>query len=290
MRLRIILILTVATVVATVTAAFAAGGDASQTVHTAAGRTVVAAFYPLAYAAEQVGGPGVSVTNLTPVGAEPHDIELSPQDVATVRSADVVLLMGHGFQPQLERAARGSGARVVELLDTPGLHRVDDDPHVWLDPLRYAVIVRRIGRVLHAEGRAARLIVRLRALDGELRTGLGECARRAIVTNHAAFGYLARRYDLTQIPVEGLSPQAEPAPRDLARVAGLVRREGITTVFSETLVSPKVARTVARETGATAAVLDPLEGLTADALRSGADYFTVMRANLAALRRGLECR
>src|SRR5919197_3140054 len=135
---------------------------------------VVAAFYPLAYAAEMIGDDRVEVSNLTPPGAEPHDLEVSPSDVRRIRSADLALLLGHGFQPQLEDAA-GHGRHVLELLNTPGLHRyANDDPHVWLDPLRYAVIARRIGAVLHAPRRAARFAARLRALDAEFRRGLSK--------------------------------------------------------------------------------------------------------------------
>jgi zinc transport system substrate-binding protein len=286
MRLRIIFILIVAVVAGTVAAAFATGGDSTRPTRNA----VVAAFYPLAYAAEQIGGPGFQVTNLTPVGAEPHDLELSPDDVAAVKKAGLVLLMGHGFQPQLERAARSANGDSLALLDAPGVDRRGNDPHVWLDPLRYAALVRAIGRAVHAETSADRLVSRLHALDREYRAGLAHCARRQLVTSHAAFGYLAQRYGLTQVGVEGLNPEAEPSPRDLARVVDLVKKDGVITVFAETLVSPKLARTIARDTGATSAVLDPLEGLTPKEVSAGATYFTVMRANLAALRRGLGCR
>src|SRR5262245_53878689 len=179
MRVRMILIITVVIVVGTVTAAFAAGGDSARRDPS----SVVAAFYPLAYAAELLGGPGLHVSNLTPAGAEPHDLELSPHDVATVKSAGAVLLMGHGFQPQLERVA----PEAPRLLDTPGLQRAGNDAHVWLDPLRYAVLVRAIARQLRAD--PAPLVARLRTLDREYRAGLAHCARRDLVTNHAAFGY-----------------------------------------------------------------------------------------------------
>lgn len=286
MRLRIIFILIGGVVAATVAAAFAAGGDSAHPTR----NDVVAAFYPLAYAAEQVGGPDVHVTNLTPAGAEPHDLELSPDDVAAVKRAGLVLLMGHGFQPQLERAARDANGKSLLLLDSPGVDRHGNDPHVWLDPLRYALLVRAIGKALHAGPAADRLVARLHALDRRYRAGLAHCVRREIVTSHAAFGYLAQRYRLRQISVEGLSPEAEPAPHRLARVIARVRASGATTVFAEPLASPRVARTVSRESDATVAVLDPLEGLTPRALAGGAGYFTVMRANLAALRRGLNCR
>jgi zinc transport system substrate-binding protein len=252
--------------------------------------SVVASFYPLAFAAEEIGGDRVDVHNLTPAGAEPHDLEVSPRDVAEVHDADLVLLLGRGFQPQLEDAA-GSGPNVLRLLDTPGLAlHPNGDPHVWLDPLRYAKIVARIGRAFGDESAAARLVDRLHALDSEYRRGLAHCERRDIVTSHEAFAYLAERYGLRQIAITGISPEAEPEPGELARVVALARERGVTTIYFETLVSPRIAETVARETGTKTAVLDPIEGLTKDAVARGENYFTRMRANLHALEQGLGCR
>jgi zinc transport system substrate-binding protein len=251
---------------------------------------VVAAFYPLAFAAEEVGGPELEVENLTPPGAEPHDLEISPSDVRDLRSADLVLLLGHGFQPQLEDAA-GTGSKVLLLLDTPGLNlSPDGDPHVWLDPLRYALLVKRIGSALHADDPAQRFGSRLMRLDREYRRGLARCAQREIVTSHEAFAYLAQRYHLRQIAITGLTPEAEPAPKELERVIDLVRRTRATTIFFETLVSPRLAQTVARETGAKTAVLNPIEGLTPAEADRGEDYFSLMRSNLAGLRAALGCR
>ena len=250
--------------------------------------TVVASFYPLAFAAEELA-PGVPVENLTPPGAEPHDLELSPIDAATIRDARLVLLLGHGFQPQIEDAA-GTGYNVLRLLDTPGLDLLPSgDPHVWLDPIRYAKIVERIGEALGAQSAAGRLVTRLEALDAEYRQGLANCERHEIVTSHEAFAYLAQRYGLEQIPITGLSPEAEPQPADLAHVVDLVEERGVTTIYYETLVSPRIAETVARETGAKTAVLDPIEGLTPAEAANGEDYFTRMRANLRALEEGLGC-
>lgn len=269
-----------------VLSALACGGVVAGT---PGNETVVASFYPLAYAAEEVGDGGVDVQNLTPAGAEPHDIEISPQDVAAIREADLVLLLGRGFQPQLEDAA-GSGKKVLHLLDTPGLDlHPDGDPHVWLDPLRYAKIVGRIGQALDRPDAAARLQARLRDLDGEYRTGLAHCERREIVTSHEAFGYLAERYGLEQIAITGLSPEVEPEPAKLQHVVELVRKRGVTTIYFETLVSPRIAETVARETGAKTAVLNPIEGLTRNEISQGEDYFSLMRKNLRTLREGLGC-
>jgi len=249
---------------------------------------VVAGFYPLAFAAAEIGGSGVEVENVTPPGAEPHDLELSLQDVQRIQSADVVLYLGNGFQPTVEDAARGS-ARPVDLLEGLEL-REGGDPHVWLYPLRYAQIAERLGRILEAGDAAAAFAARLEELDRELRDGLADCERRTIVTSHEAFGYLAERYGLAQVGVTGLEPEAEPAPQDLERIVDVVRETGATTVFVETLVSPELAETVAREAGAAVATLDPLEGLSDSDLEAGEDYFSVMHENLAVLREALGCR
>jgi zinc transport system substrate-binding protein len=253
------------------------------------GTKVVAAFYPVAFAAQEVGGPGVHVDNLTPPGVEPHDLEATPDAVRKIREADHVLLLGHGFQPQLEAAA-GHGSRVVYLLDTPGLDRHGVDPHVWLDPIRYELIVKRIAAALGRPDAAAPMIAKLQQLDRDYRAGLRNCTRHEIVTSHEAFAYLGGRYGLKQVAITGITPEAEPRPQDLKHVIDVVRATHATTVFFETLVSPKLADTVARATGAKTAVLDPIEGLTPAEQRRGENYFTVMRENLRALRTALGCR
>lgn len=264
----------------------------------AGGKTeVVAAFYPIAWAAEQVGGDTVAVRNVTRPGVEPHDAELSPRDVERIRSADVVLYFGSGFQPAVEDAVKGANGRTVDLLAgqdlAPAVEEEGEltaDPHVWLDPVRYADLVRRIAEALGRSDEAAALLTKLETLDREFEQGLADCSRRELVTTHAAFGYLARRYDLEQIPLSGLSPETEPTPQALEKIVKDVRDSKATTIFFETLISPRLAETVARETGAKTAVLDPIEGLTEDASGRGEDYLSVMRTNLAALRRALGCR
>lgn len=252
---------------------------------------IVAAFYPLAYAASQVAPEGMAVADLTPAGAEPHDLELTPGHVARLRDATHVVYAGGGFQPGLEDALEDRPALDV-LTAVPTLRDAEGeavDPHVWLDPVRYAGVARAIAVELGDPSAAARFVVRLEALDAELRRGLARCERREIVTSHAAFGYLADRYRLVQVPLVGLSPEAEPSARDIERLADEVRATGATTVFFEPLVSPRLAETVAREAGVRTAVLDPLEGLTQEQLDAGVDYFDVMRDNLTALRGALGC-
>jgi zinc transport system substrate-binding protein len=281
------IILIIALCAAAVTGCSENGGS-----ETSSGMRVVAGFYPLAFAAEKVGGASVEVTNLTPAGAEPHDLELTPRELETILGADLVIYLGAGFQPAVEEAVEGTDVAAIDALKELDLEDGEEavDPHVWLDPVRFAEIVERIGTALGRDVNARRLAVRLRGLDEKLREGLRDCDRRELVTAHDAFGYFADRYRLEVIPITGLAPEAEPSPQDLEAIARLVRDRGVTTVFTETLLSPELGETVAREAGATTAVLNPLEGLTEEEIARGEDYFSVMEANLAELRDGLGCR
>jgi len=256
--------------------------------------SVVAAFYPLQYVAESVGGDTVSVTSLTPSGVEPHDLELSAAQVAEIAQADVVLYV-KGFQPAVDEAiAQQAPDRAIDV--SAGLPLLGADPHVWLDPANMATIGTTVGeRLAEIEPDAAttvaanseKLSEAMTNLDSQFTTGLATCRSRELVVSHEAFGYLARRYGLDQVGITGLTPEADPSPKQLAAVADFVEQHGVTTIYFETLTSPAVAKTLASETGATTAVLDPIEGLTDRS--KGNDYLEVMRSNLATLRAGQDC-
>jgi zinc transport system substrate-binding protein len=258
---------------------------------------VVATFFPLAEAAERIGGDAVTVTNLTPPGVEPHDLELTPDDMQTISRADVVLTLGGGFQPAVEEAVEaGATGTVVDLLDAVPLDaRIEGDPHVWLDPSLYGALAGGVADALSdagatdLDGRRSAFDAELTQLDAAFAEGLANCDHRLMLVNHEAFGYLAAAYDLEQTAISGLAPEAEPDPERLAELAALVRDEGVTTVFTESLVSPAVAETLAAEAGISTAVLNPLEGLTAEQAEAGEGYVSVMRSNLEALRDGLGC-
>ena len=269
--------------------------------------SVVVSFYPLAFVAERIGGECVSVTNLTPPGIEPHDIELSPDAVESIATADVVLYLGGGFQPAIEDAVRDASGESVDLLNvvstTPAEGEVAAeglivDPHVWLDPGRFDLIaeatadaIDRAGASSSCDvaGAAASLRADLDSLDGDFRTSLGRCERDLIVTNHAAFGYLASAYGLRQEAIAGLEPETEPDARRFAELIELVEREGVTTILTEELVSPDVAETLAGEVGVRTAVLYTIEGLTAEESAAGEDYLSLMQRNLETLRVALAC-
>jgi len=266
----------------------------------ASGRTsVAAAFFPLAEAARQVGGGHVRVSDLTPAGVEPHDFELASDDVDRLLDADLAIVMGDDFQPAVEATADDRDGPTLVVFDELRRTRHRDDPHIWLDPVRYREVVVAVADALadvdpdHARSyraNAAKYGKRLAALDRDLARGLADCESRTIVSAHEAFGWLADRYDLVQHGIAGIEPDTEPDPERLAELADLAEREGVTTVFTETLVSPRVARTVAREAGGLrTAVLDPLEGLDDDRRNAGADYVSVMRDNLRELRTALRC-
>jgi zinc transport system substrate-binding protein len=279
-------------------AACSAGGSGSRS---GAPISAVVAAYPVAEAVVRVGGHRVDVMNLTEPGAEPHDLELRPSQVDAIEDADVVFVLGDGFQPALEERAGQRDEGTVALLDEVGDRRAPQarDPHVWLDPVQYGELVdvvadelARIDPEHHGafEANANRFHAEIDAIDERFASGLRACDRRTIVTTHAAFGHLAARYDLTQRSIAGKSPDEEPGTDRIADLADLAREQGVTTVFTETLVSPDLARTLAREAGGLRTdVLNPLEGLTAREIRRGEDWASVMERNLTALRRALGC-
>jgi zinc transport system substrate-binding protein len=298
--------------------------------------SVQASFYPLQYVTERVGGDLVQVESLTPAGAEPHDLELSPAAVDGLRTADAVVYLS-GFQPAVDDAvaqaapehaldavhagvegeeahsaeehgaaeeshtdeAHGDEAPAGEQ-ETEGAAGDDghghdgEDPHFWLDPDRLAAVATEVAHEL-AEvdpdnaatyaSNAEELATELAALDEEFTEGLATCERDTIVVSHDAYGYLADKYGLEQVGIAGLDPDTEPSPARLAEIGEVVEAEGVTTVFSESLVNPKVAETLAAEHGIETAVLDPVENQSDES----ADYQQVMRNNLQALRTALDC-
>ena len=271
--------------------------------------TVTAAFFPLAAAVAQVGGSLVKVTNLTPAGVEPHDIELNTQQAETVLDADLAVVVGNGFQPAVEDIAADRDGPTLNVLKAlpinAGDKKVEEgdatalDPHVWLDPVLYQSVVDAIASALskvdpdHAAdytANAAAYNAKLATLNTEYETGLANCSRQLLVTAHEAFGWLTQRYGLTPEGIAGISPDAEPNPQRLADLTDLVEKKGVTTIYTEDLVSPKVARTLAREAGGLkTATLNPLEGLTAKQTKAGATYISEMQDNLQAIQKGLGC-
>jgi zinc transport system substrate-binding protein len=265
---------------------------------------VVATFYPLWEFSRQVAGDRAEVISLVPAGVEPHDWEPAPRDVGQVQRAAVFVHSGtdlDGWAGKLLAELTDRRGVVVNTRGEAGVLTVGGvtDPHLWLDPMLARAQVLAIaagleradpaGRAVYAENAKA-FVARLDALDREFTAGLADCARREVVTSHAAFAYLARRYRLTQVPVMGLSPEAEPSPADLAAIVRTARRLKVTHVFYETLVSPRLAETLSRELGATPLPLNPIEGVSPAEAAAGSGYVELMRANLANLRTALGCR
>lgn len=284
---------------------------------------IVTAFYPFQFISERVAGSHAQVESLTQPGAEPHDLELTPRQVADLSTADFVVYE-KTFQAAADEAVAHSGNDHVldttsvvplqplasgddheaESTETPaqGTEEGPDheesamDPHVWLDPTNVATIAAAVATQLstidpeHAADYAANakaLQADLTTLDESFTTGLASCERTKFITSHTAFGYLAKRYGLDQIGISGLSPEAEPSPSRIAEVQGEAKEHGVTTIFYETLVSPAVAQSMADDLGLKTDVLDPIEGIT-DASK-GQDYLAIMKANLAALKTANSC-
>lgn len=292
--------------------------DDGNAAATSAPLKIAASFYPLQEAAEAVGGNDVEVTGLTPLGSGPHGLELKPAQLTNLEETDVVVYLGAGFQPAVEKAvgALPDGVTRVDVLDGVQLRTIDaavpgvrgepdgetidgdKDPHVWVDPAQFGEIVDGIeAALLEADPDRAEQYARnadtyrteIDALNDEFAAGLGNCPTRTLVTSHAAFGYLADRYDLEQAPIAGISPDDEPDPASLAATARKAKADGVQTVFFETLVPKKLSQTVADEIGARTDFLNPVEGLTQEERDEGVSYVTIQRDNLARLKRGLGC-
>ncbi|WP_327735387.1 metal ABC transporter substrate-binding protein [Streptomyces nojiriensis] len=280
---------------------------------------VTASFYPMAFLAEQIGKDHVKVDSLTKPGVEPHDLEITPRQTGQLGEADVVVYL-KSLQPAVDKAVAQSGVKnVVDAatlteLEVHGAghdHGAEEghaegeghdhdhaeggrDPHVWLDPVKYAEIAKGVGAALEKAdpGHAAdykkntdELVGKLTALDTEFKDGLKNTASRTFITTHSAFGYLAERYGLDQEAIAGVDPQSEPSPARMKELQGLAKQENVSTVFFEALASDKTAKTLAADTGLKTDVLDPLEGITDTS--QGADYFEVMRSNLKNLQKAL---
>ncbi len=266
---------------------------------------VAAATYPLAFLAERIAADAVRVDLLTPPGTEPHDFEPTPQDVARMQDADLLLINGGGLdnwaaQIPLERTVRVSLFDQIQRAYPTEQLLAKDDPHAWLDPRlmrKYADEVKRViteevpgqEQVLRMIDQNDQLTTDLERLENEFGAGLTACRTRTVITSHDAFGYLGRRYGLKIVPIAGLSPEEEPSPAQLAKITKLAKQAGVTTVFTEPLTDTRLSNTIARELGLQTAVLNPIEGLTEAERAAGEDYFSLMRKNLQALRTALHC-
>ncbi|MFJ6348808.1 metal ABC transporter substrate-binding protein [Streptomyces sp. NPDC092046] len=276
---------------------------------------VVASFYPMQYLAEQIGGGHVAVDTLTKPGVEPHDLELKPKQIGELGEADVIVYL-KGIQPAVDEAIAQAG--VANTVDAAALTELEDhgtssghdhaaeeadhdhaseagaDPHIWLDPVKYAEVAKGVGAAFekadpdHAADyrkNTDALLKKLGALNTEFANGLKNTTTRTFITTHSAFGYLAERYGLEQEGITGIDPESEPSPARVKELQDIARKDKVSTVFFETLASDKTAKTLANDTGLQTDVLDPLEGITDTS--KGADYIQVMQSNLAALQKAL---
>jgi zinc transport system substrate-binding protein len=267
---------------------------------------VITSFYPLFFFATEIGGEKAAVTNITPAGIEPHDYEPTGRDVALIEGSQLLIMNGGGLEVWAESIRdnlKNSSTYIIVAGEGLATDQVEEDgekltdPHVWLDPNLAAKMVDKIaegyvrvdtGNSDYYLGRATDLKNRLEQLDQEYRQGLARCQSIDIVTSHAAFNYLAKAYDLAQVPIRGLSPEVEPSAQAISEVVDFASKNNVKYIFFEELVSPKLAETIASEVGAQTLVLSPLEGLPEDAADEE-NYFSVMRSNLQNLKLALQC-
>ncbi|MBE7415024.1 MAG: zinc ABC transporter substrate-binding protein [Deltaproteobacteria bacterium] len=288
-----------------------------------------ASIYPLAHFLEETGGDMVAVRTITPAGVDAHDFEPTPRDIKNAMDSALFIYMGGGFDAWAERispSVRESGVLTVEVAERlemeteaaseddhdgeeRGAHEDGEehdghdhgpfDPHVWLDPVmatRLVDIMRESLAAINPKNgqyygeRAAAYTEELLRLDEEFKAGLKDCALRAIVVSHDAYGYLGKRYNLDIIPATGVFSGEEPSPRRIAEISRAMKDRGIRHVFTEPFGSPRIAEVIARETGAEILVLNPVEGLTRKEAEAGIGYLSIMRENLDNLRKALDCK
>lgn len=265
--------------------------------------TVFTTIYPLYDFAKNIGGNHIEVINLIPTGAEPHGWEPSPQDIAKLHQADIFIYCGAGLEPWIHPVLNSLDTNKILLVDSSVGLDIDStnnhnshhhtahqhDPHIWLDPINAQVQVNNIAEALikadpiHTEyyrQNQANYIGKLSQLDQEYQNKLSKVTNKKFVTSHAAFGYLAERYGLEEIPLRGLSPEVEPSPARLAEVVKLCRENNIKYIFFEHFVSDKVSQTIANEIGGGTLILHPLGGITEDQLNQNQDYISLMKENL----------
>ncbi|PKQ30668.1 MAG: zinc ABC transporter substrate-binding protein [Actinobacteria bacterium HGW-Actinobacteria-2] len=272
---------------------------------------VTVSAYPLQFLAERIIGTAGTVTNLTAPGQEPHDLELSAKQIAEMSSTDALFYIAN-FQAAVDEAIKTSPPKIAVdvssglTLLTAGEDGADSggelpataiDPHIWLSPANMATMAHTMSAALSTakpelaatfQTNTDKLVADLTGLKDSFTTGLKTCDRTQFITSHAAFGYLAHEFGLTQVPIAGLDPTEEPTAARIAAVQALAKKYGVTTIFFETLVSNAVAKSIAGDLGLKAAVLDPIEGITPTS--AGTDYIQVMQSNLTALQEANGCK
>jgi zinc transport system substrate-binding protein len=266
------------------------------------GLDVVASFYPMADFAGKIGGDRVHVTTMVPSGTEPHDWEPSPTDIVNLTKASVFVFNGAGMEHWVGDVLNSLDNKNLTVIEaSKGVALLDEgaqaDPHVWLNPMNAKIEMGNIRDALVSadpagkdtyEANYNKYAAELDALDAEYKTALASAANRDLVVAHAAYGYLCDAYGLNQVAIEGLSPDSEPDPARVAEIIDFAKAHSVKVIFFESLVSPKVAQSIADQVGAQTSVLNPLEGLTDEEIAAGDDYFSVMRKNLTAIQSALK--
>jgi zinc transport system substrate-binding protein len=284
--------------------------------------SVMTTIFPLTDFTQAVGGDRVKVTQLLPPGAEAHTWEPKPSDIVKLSRADVFICIGAEMEPWVSgilKTIENPKLIIIEASQGLSLLRADQadaggekhhhsnesthgrfDPHIWLNFDYDQKIVDKIAGVLSKRGPAGSGYYRknaeaykakLRDLDLRYRKELEKCnSKEIILGSHAAFAYLARQYGLTQIPLYGISPNAEPTPKKMAEVITLAKKYRARAIYYEELVSDKLAKTIAQEVGAKILVLNPGANLTKKQIETKVTFLALMEQNLENLKYGLACK
>lgn len=261
---------------------------------------VVTTFYPMYDFAKQIVGDKGNVTVLIDGATEPHDYEPSAKDIAKIQDADIFIYNSTDMETWVPTALESMGDTKTKIIEAGGVAEAEQasdngatDPHVWLDPVLAQDAVLTISEAIvktypelqeDIEKNTNEYVLKLKELDSKYASAFKDAKNRTFVTQHEAFGHLAKRYNLIQKPIAGLNPDQEPNPSELAEIQDFVKNNNVKVIFTEGLSSSKIAKTIADNTGAELRDLNTLEGLTNQEQSEGEDYLSVMEKNLNALK------
>lgn len=263
--------------------------------------SVLTTFFPLQNWAAAVGGDKANVLLLVPVGTDVHAFEPSPAAIQAIAQANILVLNGAGLEPWASAsisAANNPHLAVVDcsaginLIKLPPQFQVGNrtiDPHIWNDPVDAIAMMKNIlagfiqvdpSDASYFTANANKYGSALQVLNQEfVDLTSSQLATRDFVTFHTAWGYLAQRYNLTQIPVFGPFEE-EPTPADIQNVVNAINQNKLCYVGYESLENPAIPKAIAAETHATLVPMDPNEGLSPQQQATGETYLTMMQMML----------
>lgn len=263
---------------------------------------VVVSFYPLFFITSNLAKDTINISTIVPVGVEPHDFEPSQKQITDLQKADLIIINGVSFEPWIDKL-QIKNDKILNL--SKYIDLIPNDPHYWINPKNTEIMTSIISKKLseinknfYGKNSKNSLVIKkneieliniLRKLDEEYQLGLSNCKQNTIIVSHDAFRYLAKQYNFNTMPIAGLSPESEPSLKKISELTNIIKEKNIKYIFFETLVSPKISETLAKEANVKTLVLNTIHGLTKEENKNNEDYVSLMYKNLKQLQKAMDC-